>query len=59
MTTIHKYKLRQAEGDFTIKIPRGWTFLSLQTQWRMNVLWAMVNPEAPLDEFTFTCIGTG
>jgi hypothetical protein len=47
--------------SFTIKMPKGAEILSIQTDQKNNhpTIWALVNPEAELEERYFELFGTG
>lgn len=58
MQTIHKYIIRKAKRQ-TIHMPAGTRILTAQGQHETGVLWAMVDPDAPLEPRTIVCCNTG
>ena len=61
---IWKYRVPPSGGN-VIRMPRGAQILCVQTQDRgdtpfINIqLWALVNPDAPLEDRAFAVVGTG
>lgn len=56
--TIWKYSVKD-DGDFTAKIPRGATYLSVQTQAGAPMMWFLVDPDADMEVRQFRVVGTG
>ena len=56
MTTIYKYPL---EVDITHNLPKGATFLSVQTQHDQPVMWFELDTSRPTEARQFTCYATG
>lgn len=57
-TLIYKYKLEVCPKQ-TIKMPAEAKLLTVQTQNDILCIWAIVDPEKPLEDYTFHVIGTG
>lgn len=58
MYAVHKYSLG-LEGPFSLELPRGARVLSAATQHGVPVLWALVDPAAPVEERQFLLAPTG
>ena len=58
MQTIYKYPLRIKDA-FSIHIHQGATPLSVQMQSATPCLWALVDPDAPMEYRAVACRGTG
>ncbi len=56
--TIWKYEL-QMKDQQTIEMPKGAELLSVQVQFGIPVLWALVNPDAELVSRRIGTHGTG
>ena len=56
--TIWKYPV-PIEDRFTISMPTETEGLTVQAQHNKAVMWALVDPEAPLQERHFVLFGTG
>ena len=54
---VYKYKLETF--DCAIKVPKGITPLHVAVQYGNIIVWALVDPEAPLISRRFKVIGTG
>lgn len=54
MKTIYKYDLKEG-----IQMPRGARVLSAQAQHGKPVIWAVVDPEEPMEARRFAVITTG
>ena len=55
--TVYKYKLDSF--DCVLEVPKGLTPLRVDQQYGNIILWALVDPEAPLISRRFKVIGTG
>ena len=55
--TVYKWTL--TPGVCEIEMPDGADILTVQAQHAEPVLWALVNPDAPVARRTFRVIGTG
>ena len=55
---IYKYPLPLA-ASFRLELPRGAALLALQMQFNTPTLWALVNPEEPLESLDIVIEGTG
>lgn len=58
MKRIFKYELPVADR-FSLLLPDGAEILGVQTQHHTPVLWAVVDPEAPMAILNFEMRGTG
>lgn len=58
MITIWKYQLETIDKQW-IEIPRGYKFLSVDTQYDIPCLWAQVDDQQPKDSILIITIGTG
>lgn len=58
MFSIFKYTI-PIEDYFTLKLPRGAKILSLQEQYNVPQLWALVEKNAPIEIRNFRLAGTG
>ena len=58
MQTIWKYPVPVADS-FTILMPKGARFLTVQTQKTEPQMWALVDRDQPLEERRFHLLGTG
>lgn len=58
MPVIYKYPL-PGEGPFSLELPRGARVLSATGQHGIPVMWALVDPRAPLEERQFLLAPTG
>lgn len=56
--TIWKFPVTVTD-EFTIEMPRGAHMLAVQTQGGVPFLWALVDPEAELEQVGFRVFGTG
>ena len=56
--TIYKYPLPMTE-DPTIEMPRGSRVLTVQVQGSTPCIWAIVDPNQPLEIRRFRVFGTG
>ena len=55
---VYKYDL--FPNDYaTLKLPKGYKILSFQAQKLSVCIWALVDPEAELEEVKFRLCGTG
>jgi hypothetical protein len=62
MRKVLKYSLVSAttvEGNYAIHMPRGATVLTIQLQRGEPMMWALVDPDAPLVMREFAVQGTG
>jgi len=59
MKIIYKYYLFQESSETILELPRNARVLSVQVQRGETCLWALVNPEQPLEPRTFVCQLTG
>ena len=57
MRTIYKYPVPLDYG--AVDMPRGAEILSVHTQRGLPQMWAIVDPEAPLESRRFHLFGTG
>ena len=55
MKTIWKFPVMSD----VIEMPEGAEILSVQTQHDQPCLWALVDPDAPMERRTFNVVGTG
>ncbi len=55
---VYKYELRPL-GDFPVQIHAGWKLLSIQSQKNRPILWALVDPDRPVESFWFRIVLTG
>lgn len=55
---VYKYEIMPGD-DIEIEMPRGAEPLSVQTQQGVPMLWALVDPHAPLVTRRFRLTGTG
>lgn len=58
MKTVWKFKIEHAPHQ-EIEMPQGAQILTVQTQYNVPHLWALVDPEAPREARTFMIVGTG
>jgi hypothetical protein len=58
MKSIYKYKMEVREKQI-LRLPKNAHILDVQTQYGVPVLWAVVEPEAPLVDYKILCVGTG
>lgn len=58
MTTIWKFQLPRHPGSFIREMPKAFV-LSVQMQADQPVMWAAVNPNAPMRTHYFITVGTG
>jgi hypothetical protein len=58
MKTIFKYPIPQ-EGVFELKLPEKAKILTVQIQKGNPQMWAIVDPQAPLEKRIFRLAGTG
>ena len=58
MNKVFKYPVK-IEDHVTLEMPKGAKLLSFQCQYDQPCLWALVDPEAPLESRTFRFVGTG
>ena len=57
---VFKYQLQEAEeGHCYVIAPQGALFLKYDIQYANHVIWLVVNPENPPQDYTFTITGTG
>jgi len=57
MNVIYKYPV--SGFRFTLRMPTGATFLSVQNQAEVGMMWFEVDTDAPLETREFVVIGTG
>ncbi len=55
---IYKFQF-EVEGEVTIPMPKGAHILAVQVQHNSPCLWAIVDPEQPIESRTFRIFGTG
>lgn len=58
MNVVYKYQL-PLQDNFQLHLPEGARCLSVQVQYGTPCLWALVNPEAPVEKRQFRMAGTG
>jgi len=58
MNTIWKFPLAPADV-IEVEMPEGAVILAVQTQQEVPCLWAIVDPDAPLEKRTILMMGTG
>lgn len=58
MKRIYKFPLQIADTSI-VKMHRDAEILSLQVQNEIPCIWAIVNPENPLEDYIFDIFGTG
>ncbi len=58
MRKVFKYDV-PVEDVFTLDMPEGAKILSFQTQRDLPMIWALVNPDAPMQSRKFRLAGTG
>lgn len=58
MKTVWKFPI-QVEDTFDMHMPRGAQVLSVQVQAGSPVMWALVDPDAKVEERWFRVAGTG
>ena len=58
MKTVYKYPII-ATDDIVINLPKGAEVLCVQTQGNEPFIWALVDPEEPLEPRRFRMAGTG
>lgn len=56
--TIWKFDI-PFQDEFTLQMPMGAELLTIQTQHNFPKIWAIVEPNATVDNRTFRTIGTG
>jgi len=56
-TTIWKFTIQP--GDMVIRMPVGAVILDVQAQRDESVMWAIVDPDAPLEDVRLVIRGTG
>ena len=56
--TIWKYEIPDGQ-IVTVSMPKGARLLSVQVQRGVPMLWALVDPKAPVERRTFHIAGTG
>lgn len=59
MVTIHKYAMPAPGERWSVDIPKGAWFLSMQLQGDALVAWFMVDDMDPKEKREFTTVGTG
>ncbi len=59
MSAIWKFQLNTIGGLVHVSMPRGSVILDCQVQDHLPTLWALVDPEAPVEERVFIVVGTG
>ena len=57
MRSVWKYAVEPDE--FVVEMPTGAVVLSVEAQYGLVSMWALVNPEAPLCSRRFVTVGTG
>jgi len=57
--TIWKFEVPVADGRIVLDMPRKAQCLDLQMQNGTPCVWALVDPEAPLQRRSFVWVGTG
>ena len=55
---IYKYKI-PVQDEFTMELPQGAYILTVQSQREVPCIWAVVDPDAPLEPICFRVAGTG
>ena len=55
---IFKYHF-EVEGEVSIPMPKGAHILTVQVQHNTPCIWAIVDPEQPIESRTFRIFGTG
>lgn len=58
MLKIYKYKITPND-KIELPIPSGAKILTVQAQFENPVLWALVNPDSPVEQRFFRLVGTG
>lgn len=58
MRTIWKYRVPLTDR-FAHDIPRGFTFLDVQTNYGLPMVWALVDTDQPKVRVDFALVGTG
>lgn len=58
MRTIYKYTL-QINDSVAVGLPKGAEVLCIQPQASSLYLWALVDPEQPIEQRVFQIVGTG
>ena len=58
MKTIWKYGLKMVDSQ-EINMPEGAEILTVQTQFDMPCIWALVDPKAKIEQRFFVIYGTG
>lgn len=56
---VWKYELATTIGKFPVELPRGAQIVDVGTQQNHAYMWAIVDPEAPVEQRWFQVIGTG
>lgn len=56
---VHKYPLACMSGRALVTMPRRRRVLSLQAQDNVPCVWAMIDPDSPLETVAFDCVPTG
>lgn len=54
---VYKYPLKRTQN--TLQMPKGAKVLTVARQGDNPTLWAMVDPEAAMEDRTFSVVGTG
>jgi hypothetical protein len=56
---VWRFELPTDRNEFTLEIPRHGTLLDVQSQDGHGVLFALVNPDEPLEERAYLLVGSG
>jgi len=59
MRRVYKYPIPRSRSSFSIILPATWKFLRVSFQQENLFLWAEVDPEAVMREYSFSLYGTG
>ena len=56
---IYKYHIKLADGEIKVELPETAKILCVDMQEQQPTLWAIVDPDEPLKEYTFLLLATG